>query len=87
MAKWDADTLNAAMDALVSNGQLMDRIKAQDAAIAELVEGLREMCAAHDRIMGDTHWRTNDNTLWPDACAAGKTARALIAKYGDKTDD
>ena len=56
------------------------------AAIAELVEGLREMCAAHDRIMGDTHWRTNDNTLWPDACAAGKTARALIAKYGDKTD-
>ena len=75
MAKWNADTLNAAMDALVSNGQLMDRIKAQDAAIAELVEGLREIakpCEMHPMCPRG------------QVCDYCQIAQPLIAKYEDK---
>ena len=52
-----------------------DHIEALEAAIDKLLE-------VHTRIMGDTHWRTNDNTLWSDACDAGDIART--AREGTK---
>ncbi len=39
----------------------------QGAAWGEEVERLRTLVR---RVIDDPHWRTCDNTLWPDLCAA-----------------
>ena len=51
---------------------------------ARLRDVLIDLVTIHERIMHDPHWRTNDNTLWPDACEAGEKARAALE---EKTDD
>ena len=46
--------------------------------IEELVNAVEGLLSVHARIMSDTHWRTNDNTLHGDALRAGERARAAL---------
>jgi len=62
------------------------RCQEADAENASLKGALRDLLAVHNRIMSDPHWRTSDNTLWPDTCDAGEKARAAL-EGRNATDD
>jgi hypothetical protein len=43
-----------------------------------LRDALTQAVAVQQRMQEDTYWRTNDNSLWPDLCAATKAGRAAL---------
>lgn len=52
-----------------------DRLCAENRQLREAIDAL---LAVQIRVQSDPHWRTNDNSLWPDMVAAHRQARAAV---------
>jgi hypothetical protein len=70
-------------DSACLSEEAADRIEAQDVAIAELVEGLRALVKQNEDWNAAVMQVTGKPAGWTDKYLS--PARALIAKYGDKT--
>jgi hypothetical protein len=62
------------------------RIEADARRVAELEGLVKEALEINRRVLGDTYWRTPDNTLWPDLCEVTERLERMGGSDGTQTD-